>query len=244
MKRVAAEFRAGWHSFLRRPAAVFFTFFFPVLIVAIFGVLIQTTGGLFGKPQGYYLPGYVAVVVLLTPLSRIGSTVARYRDFNRFDKLATTPLSRYEWSAAHTLVNTVFIAAASVLILLVLVIFTDASFTPSLYIPVYILFGVVLFCGLGSILGSLTDSQDGVIAASNAIGLPMLFLSDTFLSPDMLPQNVVPLLNLSPLTYFARGLRAATYPGYQASPTTNLTVLAALSVAFFFVGAYILPWKK
>ncbi|MFW5917963.1 MAG: ABC transporter permease, partial [Haloferacaceae archaeon] len=40
--RIAAEFRAGWRAFVRRRTAVFFTFFFPVLIVLIFGALVQT----------------------------------------------------------------------------------------------------------------------------------------------------------------------------------------------------------
>ena len=63
--RVGAEFTAAWRSFLRRRTAVFFTFFFPVLLILIFGVLVQTQptgGGLFTEPAGYYVPGYLAVV--------------------------------------------------------------------------------------------------------------------------------------------------------------------------------------
>jgi len=79
-----------------------FTFFFPVILVVIFGALVQTQptgGGLFAEPAGYYIPGYLAVVVLFTPLSRVGSEIARHRDGGRFEKLATTPLSRVEWLA-------------------------------------------------------------------------------------------------------------------------------------------------
>ena len=91
-RRVRASVRAGWRSFLRRRTAVFFTFFFPLIIVVIFGALVRTepTGGLFAEDPGYYVPGYLAVVVLFTPLSRVGSEVARHREGNRFEKLATT----------------------------------------------------------------------------------------------------------------------------------------------------------
>ncbi len=67
---------------------MFFTFFFPVIIVLIFGALVQTQptgGGLFAEPPAYYVPGYLAVVVLFTPLSRVGRAVARHRDGNRFE---------------------------------------------------------------------------------------------------------------------------------------------------------------
>lgn len=71
--------------------------------------------------------------------------------------------------------------------------------------------GVALFCGLGALLGRLADSQDGVIAASNGIAVPLLFLSETFVPPSMLPEWFVPLMELSPLarTPSPDGLRGA-----------------------------------
>jgi len=129
LRRICAEATAAWHSFLRRRTAVFFTFFFPVLLVVIFGALVRTQptgGGLFAEPAAYYIPGYLATVVLFTPLSRVGSEIARHRDDNRFEKLATTPLGRGEWLIAHTLVNVVIIGLASLLILGLVVALTGA----------------------------------------------------------------------------------------------------------------------
>jgi len=138
------------------------------------------------RPAGYYIPGYLAVVVLFTPLSRVGSEIARHRDGGRFEKLATTPLSRVEWLLAHTLVNVAIIGAASLLILGLVLAVTDAEpvVSPALAaLPVFVAVAVALFCGLGALLGALADSQDGVIAASNTVALPLLFLSETFVSP-------------------------------------------------------------
>jgi ABC-2 type transport system permease protein len=254
--RIAAETTAAWHAFTRRRTAVFFTFFFPVIIILIFGALVGTDptgGGLFAEPAGYYIAGYLAVVVLFTPLSRVGSEVARHREGNRFEKLATTPLTRPEWLFAQTLVNVAVIGLASLLILGLVLVVTDATFTVSPLVVPYIGFGVALFCGFGAILGRVADSQDGVVAASNGVALPLLFLSETFVTPDMLPAWFVPLMDLSPLTYFARGIRSATYQPtgttppvggtglVGADPYLNLVVLVVLSVLFFVVGAYALP---
>ena len=88
LTRVRAEASAGWRSFVRRRTAVFFTFFFPVILIVIFGALVRTdpTGeGLFTEPPAYYVPGYLAVVGLCTPLSRMGSEVARHREGHRFE---------------------------------------------------------------------------------------------------------------------------------------------------------------
>ncbi|MFC4437109.1 MULTISPECIES: ABC transporter permease [Natrialbaceae] len=249
--RVRAETGAGWRSFVRRRTAVFFTFFFPVILIVIFGALVRTdpTGeGLFTEPPAYYVPGYLAVVVLFTPLSRLGSEVARHREGNRFEKLATTPLTRGEWLLAQTAVNAVIIGLASLLILALVVVLTGAEIVFSPLLVPYVLVGVVCFCGIGTMLGSYTDSRDGAVAASNAIGLPLLFLSETFVSLEQLPGWFEPLVNLSPLTYFARGVRATTYP--DAGPQTvagidpalaNLGILAAIAVIFFALGARSIP---
>ena len=260
--RVGAEATAAWHSFVRRRTAVFFTFFFPVILILIFAVLVQTNpggsggGGLFAEPPGYYLPGYLAVVVLFTPLSRVGSTVARHREGNRFEKLATTPLSRAEWLLAHTLVNVAIIGIASLIILALMALVTGTANlalgpTTLALVAVFVVLAVALFCGFGAILGSLADSQDGVIAASNAVALPLLFLSNTFVSPEMLPAWFRPAMNLSPLTYFARGVRDLTYrtPQEVFQPVmtpfddwpTQLAVLAVLTVVFFAAGAALIP---
>ncbi|MFD1600984.1 ABC transporter permease [Halobellus rarus] len=245
--RVRAEFTASWHAFLRRRTAVFFTFFFPAIIVVIFGALVQTQptgGGLFAEPKDYYIAGYLAVVVLFTPLSRIGSTVARYREGSRFEKLATTPLTRTEWLLAQSLVNVVVIGVAALLLLALSVAVTGTSLstTPeTLLVVPFVALGVVLFCGLGAVIGRLADSQDGVIAASNAIALPLLFLSETFVTPDLLPGWFRPALELSPLTYVARGIRAVTYADATTVALPNLLVVSVLAVAFFVAGALAVP---
>ena len=247
LRRVRGEFLAAARSFLRRRTAVFFTFVFPLLLVLIFGVLVGTrpTGGLFTEPAGWYTPGYLAVVVLFTPLSRVGSEVARHRESNRFEKLATTPLSRAEWLLAGTLVNAAVIGAAALLLLVLLVLAgVPLAAGPELLLLVpYLLVGVAVFCGIGALLGSLADSQDGVIAASNTVALPLLFLSETFVPRELLP-GWLPT-GLSPLTYFARGVRAITFAGDSGSgvgdPALALAVLVVLAALSLLAGARALP---
>ena len=248
VQRLTAATRAGWYSFLRRRTAVFFTFFFPVIIVAIFAGLVQTQptgGGIFAEPPAYYIPGYLAVVVLFTPLSRVGSEIARHRDGNQFEKLATTPLERWEWLLAQTLVNVVVIGLAGLLLLGLTVLVTGVSIPlapATLLLVPFVAVGVALFCGLGALLGNFADSKDGVIAASNAIALPLLYLSETFVTPDLLPAWFRPAVNLSPLTYFARGVRGLTYSGDTLSAVaTDLAVLCVLALVFFAAGAATIP---
>jgi len=245
LARIEAEFWTAWRTFFRRRTAVFFTFFFPVLIIAIFGVLVQTApgdSGLFAEPSGYYVPAYLAVVVLLTPLSRIGSTVARQRDGNRFEKLSATPLTRGEWLLAQTAVNVVIITLASLLILALIVVLVGARITLSPLLLVFVVVGVTLFCAVGALIGRGSDSQDGVIAIANTVGFPLLLLSETFVPLDFLPAWFRPVVALSPLTYFARGVRAVTYSG--GSGLEELALLSGFAVVVLPLGAYAIPWRN
>lgn len=240
--RLWSESQLAWRAFFRRRTAVFFTFLFPFLLVVIFGALVQTgggQGGLFTEPPGYYVPGYLTVVVLFTPLTRVGSTVARYRDGNRFEKLATTPLSRSEWLAAHTAITALIVTVAAGLILGLVVLVTDARVHLASELLVFVAAAVTVFAGMGAVLGRIADSRDGVVAAANTVALPLLFLSETFVPLTLLPSWFRPLVNLSPVTYFARGVRAVTFEGGSAFP--ELAVLLGLAAVAFGLGAASIP---
>jgi ABC-2 type transport system permease protein len=66
----------------------------------------------------------------------------------------------------------------------------------------------------------------------------------------MLPEWFRPLLNLSPLTYFSRGVRAATFDPVDGvvlaawgtdDPLANLAILGVLALLALAVGAMALP---
>jgi ABC-2 type transport system permease protein len=243
--RITAEAQLALRSFLRRRTAVFFTFAFPAIIVVIFGVLIQVgpaAGGLFSEPPSYYVAGYLAVVVLFTPLSRLGSTVARHRDSNRFVLLAVGPMSRLEWLIAHTLVTGGIVLVAACLLLALVIGVTPVGLPGPgglALIAVAVLLGAVAFGAVGALIGSLTRSTDGVIAAANAIALPLLFLSETFIPPSLLPAWFAPVMALSPLTYVVRPIRLVTVEGVLAP--LGLVPIAVMMAVALVAAAAVLP---
>ena len=119
---------------------------------------------------------------------------------------------------------------------------TGARFGLGPAVVAFVVLGVAVFAGVGTVIGRLADSQDGAIAASNTLGLPLLFLSETFVPLALLPAWFRPVVSLSPLTYFARGSRAAMTAG--GGWTVDLGVLAVLAVVALVAGAVALPWRR
>lgn len=243
--RIRTEAVAGGRTFLRRRTALMFTFVFPLVLVLIFGVLIRTdpgAGGIFAEDPSYYLAGYLAIVVMFTPLSRLAAEVLRHKTDRRFEKLATTPISRAEWLLAHTAITCVIVLLACGIIVAVLGLLTDVSVPTSPVVIVFVILGVVLFSGMGAMIGRLAQTQDGAIAASNTIALPMLFLAETFVPPALLPEWFQPVIGVLPLTPFTRGVRAVVMTGDPY--IGELVVLAGLAGLFLLGGAALLPWTE
>jgi ABC-2 type transport system permease protein len=68
----------------------------------------------------------------------------------------------------------------------------------------------------------------------------MLFLADTFVTPETLGVGA-PVVEVLPLTYFSRAVRGATFTGEPTA--TALVFLAGFAVVLFAAGAYLLPWQ-
>ncbi|MFB6161829.1 MAG: ABC transporter permease [Halococcoides sp.] len=243
-RRIRAESVAAWRSFVRRRTAVFFTFGFPIVLIAIFAGLVRT-GGLFGG-RGTHAAAYLAVVVVFTPLSRLASEVVRQREGRRFEKLATTPLTPAEWLLAQTLVTVSVVGLAAIVVLGALVALgTPVALSP--WLVVYVPVATSVFCGVGAVIGSLADGRDGAIAAANAIALPLILLSETFVPASALPGWFRPAVEMSPVTYFARGLQAASDPaaiGWPGSIAASCAVLVIAGSVALVVGTWLLPWAR
>ncbi|ERG99616.1 MAG: ABC-2 type transporter, partial [Haloquadratum sp. J07HQX50] len=71
--------------------------------------------------------------------------------------------------------------------------------------------------------------------------LPLLFLSETFIPPALLPGWFQPLLGLSPLTYVVRGIRAVTYTDASTEVIPNLAIIMTLAAGGLLLGALAVP---
>lgn len=238
--RLRAEMTAELRSFVRHRTALFFTFVFPILIVVAFVAAIRAGDGtLLDAEAAYFLPGYLALVLVFTPLSRIDGSVPRDLAAGRLEKLATTPLTPVEWLLARTVVTGALAAGMGVVLLAIALAATPATATPSPWLVPLAAAVVVTFAGVGAIIGRLADSEDGAIAVGNAVGFPVVFFSETLVPPGVVPGAVRPVLELSPVTHFARAARTALAGG--TPPPGELALVGLVAVVAFALGAWLLP---
>jgi ABC-2 type transport system permease protein len=73
---------------------------------------------------------------------------------------------------------------------------------------------------------------------------PLMFLSGTFFSIDIMPSFLKVIAQASPLTYLNYGLRDVMISGNAGDALFNLGVVAAIGVVFFAIGVVLMKWKE
>ena len=99
--------------------------------------------------------------------------------------------------------------------------------------------GVICFASLGVAFSHLIPNQDAAPAYTNAVFLPVIFISGVFYSSDDLPEALKAVAEALPLKHLIDGLSAGIVGGGSDTATSALVVGAwavgalVLAVRFF-----------
>lgn len=183
-----------WHqikyeqlTFWRNPQSAFFTFVFPIVIIAIFGALFRG-----GKPNPFYggltaLEYYVATIAALSVLSACYSQLAIVLSTRRQDgilkRVRATPLPTWIYFGgllAHcVMVSVVDFALVIGIGKLYGVPLPAASQLPA--IVVTLVLGAASFCALGVGVASLIRNAEAAPAVVQFVLFPLVFVSGTYI---------------------------------------------------------------
>ena len=98
MKTATSRISYEIRTYFRAPDAVFFTFLFPIIMLALFSVAFSGAADIQAGPDvsvdyaTYYLPGLVATGILLSGTQSLGVDIATERSDGTLKRLGGTPL--------------------------------------------------------------------------------------------------------------------------------------------------------
>ncbi|MER6950354.1 ABC transporter permease [Nonomuraea sp. NPDC000554] len=174
-------------SFWRNPQSAFFTFVFPVVVIAIFGALFG--GGpadpyFYGlSPLQYYVATIAAVSVLGSCYSQLAIVLATRRQDGILKRVRATPLPVGVYFAG-LLAHCVMVSVVDVVLIfgvgrLYGVPLPGPSRWPA--IALVLVLGAAAFCALGVAVASLIRNAEAAPAVVQLILFPLVFLSGTYL---------------------------------------------------------------
>ena len=229
------EMRYECLRYLRTPSFILPTLLFPTVFYLLFGIFLAHSNG--ADATRYLLASYLTFGVMAPGLFGFGVSLALERDGGLLTFKRALPMPPGAYLLAKMAMAMVVAGAISLLLLGMALWLAHAPLNPTQVLAVLAsgLLGVLPFCAMGLLLGSLIKGQ-GAPGMVNLVYLPMSFLSGLWFPLSMLPgflQRIAPLwpsYHLDQLALQAVGLsRAAAWP--------HLLVLLGVTLAFLGLAA-------
>jgi ABC-2 type transport system permease protein len=209
------QFRFDQKTFWRNPASVFFTVALPVaflvLLQSIFGG--RTYGTEHGEISGavYYVPGLLALALVSATFVNLAISLTRARERGVLKRLRSTPLPPWVFIAGR--IGTSVVVSLLMTVLLVGLgralygVAVPGATLPAVLLAVVV--GAASFCALGFALAALIPSEGAAPPITNAIVLPLYFVSGVFIPSENVPEAMGTVAGLFPLKPLFDALLAA-----------------------------------
>jgi len=248
LSRVSYETRL----YFRSPDTLFFTFFFPFIMLGIFTAAFSSAGNFGTAADGtggvsvgaYYLPGMLAAGMLLSGVQNLAVDIAGEKGDGTLKRLGGTPLSPLSYFIGK--IGQVFVTAILQAGLLLLV----ARFLLGISLPsdpekwltfawVFIL-GVITSALLGIALSAIPRTGRSATAVVIPIVLVLQFISGVYLQFTNLPEWMQNLASVFPLKWMAQGMRSVflpdTFAAAEQTGTWNIVGVALALGLWLVVG--------
>jgi ABC-2 type transport system permease protein len=192
----------------------------------------------------YFLPAIIGAFIMTNGIIGVTTNTTEFKRNGVLRRFATTPLTRLDWVVGNVISQTILSFMLVIVMFVIAWLVFDLQAAPNLLTLVYVVVGAVLFSGIGLILSGLVKDVEAASAAGNAVAFPMMFLSGTFWSPEIMPAYLQEVARYLPLTYFSNGLRAAFILEHLPSALANLMVLVGMAAVCIIIGSLVTKWQE
>jgi ABC-2 type transport system permease protein len=245
------QFRYDQKTFWRDPAAVFFTVALPLIFLFIFVSIfgnesVQTESHGEIKGSTYYVPGIVTLGLISATFVNLAISLTSARERGLLKRLRKTPLPAWVFMAARVTTSIVVtLLLTIVLVALGRVVYGVA--VPTSTLPgalLALVVGAAAFCALGFALSGAIPSENAAPPITNAIILPLYFISGVFIPESELPAFMRSVGEAFPVKHVYEALLTAFDPTETGPGVDSLSigVVAAWGVAGALVALRTFRW--
>jgi len=244
------QFRYDLRSFSRNRQSRFFTLALPVLflviLASVFGSHTVAVPGGNINTSVYYVPGIIALGVIAASFVNLVMSVTVLRETGVLKRRRATPVSATSLIVGRALTAVVVSLAITAILLAIGWLFFGAHIpartAPALAVTVVV--GALAFCCLGYALSSAIRNEDAAQPITQAIMLPLYFISGVFVPTSTLPTWLADVANVFPVRHLAAALLVAYNPHTSGAgfSGTDLLVLAAWGAAGLVVALRRFSW--
>jgi ABC-2 type transport system permease protein len=233
------QFRLERKMFWRNPSAAFFNFLLPILLL----VLTASAFGVDDDGLDVLIPGVAGMGVLATTFTALAFNLTVLRDEGVLKRIRGTPMPAGAYLAGlmGSVTVNAFLQLAAVVTIGNLAYGVDWPHNPALLV-LFTVLGVVCFAALGVAFSHAIPNEDAAPAYTNAVFLPLIFISGVFYSASELPEALETIAEALPLKHLIDGLSEAILGG-GGGAATAAAVVGAWAVAGIVVAVRFFRWE-
>ncbi len=226
---------------IRMPVFVFMSLFQPILWLVLFTQIFKSLGGMPGiggaGVGSSYLQFFAPGVLVMTVL--FGSAFAGFgmlwdKDMGILSKMLATPVTRASIVAGRVIATVIVLLIQALIILIISTIMGVhiATGVPGALFALLLLFLLGLgFAAFSNGLALLLKRQENVMAVTNLLTMPLMFLSSMLMPGALLPGWLNAVRHCNPVDYAVVGVRDLITQGYVWSDLwLSLVVLLAVAL--------------
>jgi ABC-2 type transport system permease protein len=195
----------------------------------------------------YYVPAIISLAVISATTQSLAINLTEDRERGLLKRIRGTPLPVPAFVAGRVGNSIVVSLLMVVLVAVIGRLVYDVSI-PDQTIPailVTLAVGAFSFCCLGFALTAAIPSEDAAPAISNAVVLPLYFISGIFIPDSEIPSGVLQVADLFPIRHFFEAFFAAWDPGTSGSGLElgHLAIVAAWGLAGLAIALRAFRWE-
>lgn len=231
-----------WHLWLRHmratirlPIWIAVTLVQPVIWLTLFGQLFRRIVELPGFGAGSYIQFLLPGVLIMTAMfGGAWSGMALIDDLHHhvLDRMLVTPVRRAAIITARVLHASLTVVVQSVIILVLGLILGADLPGPAGIAGVLIAAALVTagFSAMSTGVALLARREETMIAVINFFGLPLAFLSATFMSAELMPEWMQTVSRLNPVNWAVNAARYAMLDTQWAAIAIDSALLLAFTL--------------
>jgi len=241
------QFRYDLLTFLRNRQARFFTIVLPILFLVIFSSVfgndtVKVAGGRIDESV-YYVPAIMALAVIAAAFVNLVISVTAQRETGVLKRRRATPVPVGALIGGRALTSMVTaLGIAAVLVAIGWIGY--GAHVPSRTAPALVLaivIGALSFGCLGFALTSVIRDQDAAQPVTQAVMLPLYFISGVFVASAVLPHWLVDVAGVFPVRHLASALLVAYNPHTRGAGVAGVDLLI---VAAWGIGGLIVALRR
>jgi ABC-2 type transport system permease protein len=233
------QFRFERKLFWRNPSAAFFNFLLPLLLLFLVATAFSTDD----KELEVLIPGIAGMGVLATTFTSLAFNLTLLRDEGVLKRIRGTPIPAGAYLAGliGSAALNAFLQVLAVVVIGNLVYGVEWPQEP-VTLVLFTALGVVCFAALGVAFAHVIPNEDAAPAYTNAVFLPLIFISGVFYDAKDLPEALKAVAEIFPLKHLIDGLSVGITGG-GADAATAAAVVGGWAIAGIVLAARYFRWE-